>query len=235
MSMPTITHARIADRASHAMAEKLAARLACLRRDNSIRRLDWNMTPELAYGRHRGPSKRNSRQAAVAVALFYDPDHGFLLPLTRRPNTLRHHGGQICFPGGRIELGETPVQAALREFEEELGLSPDLLKICGQLPKQYVYASDNEVTPVVCMLRKPESDWIPDPGEVDEVIHLPLAAILEDADVMTIWQQRAVRSAIQPQRELAQVRFQVPAFTFRDQRIWGATAVILDQLAQCLR
>ncbi len=235
MSMPTITHDRIVERTSHAMAERLAARLAFLRRDDSTHRLYWNMTPELAYGRHRGPAKRNSRQAAVAVALFYDPDQGFLLPLTRRPHMLRHHGGQICFPGGRIELGETPTQAALREFEEELGLPPDLVNICGQLPKQYVYASDNEVTPVVCMLRKPESDWIPDPGEVDEVIHLPLTAILEDADVMPIWQQRAVRSAVQPQLEVAQVRFQVPAFRYRDQRIWGATAVILDQLAQCLR
>lgn len=214
------------------MAERLTARLSRLQRTPGG--LAWNMTPQLAYGRHRGPARLKSRQAAVAVGLFFDPNRGWVFPLTRRPQTLRHHGGQICFPGGRMEGDETPPQAALREFEEELGQPARVVKICGQLPLQYVYASDNEVTPVVCVLSTPENPWAPDPGEVDEVIHLPLSAVLEQSHVRPIWYRRTIHAADDPAIAVAQFRFSAPAYVYRSLRIWGATAVILDQLAQCL-
>src|SRR6056297_3397576 len=99
--------------------------------------LRWRMTPQLAYGRHRGPARLRSRQAAVAVCLMWRPTSGWIIPLTRRPDALRHHGGQICFPGGQIEPKESPRVAALREFEEELGLPAAVRHVCGELPKQY--------------------------------------------------------------------------------------------------
>ncbi len=216
------------------MAARLTDRLAQLRTRSARHGLQWNMTPPLAYGRHRGPARLNSRRAAVAVGLYLDPEAGWILPLTRRPRTLRHHGGQICFPGGRIEAGETPTQAALREFSEELGIPADVVEICGELPVQYVYASDNEVTPIVCVLRKPSGPWQPDPGEVDEVIHLPLQVPCQQSPVASIWYQRCVQAAADPETLVAHFRFRAPAFEYRSRRIWGATAVILDQLAQCL-
>ncbi|MCM2370928.1 NUDIX hydrolase [Aporhodopirellula aestuarii] len=216
------------------MAAGLSERLERLQNASLADSLDWNMTPQLAYGRHRGPARMNSRRAAVAVGMYFDPDCGWVFPLTRRPHALKHHGGQICFPGGRIEHDETPPEAALREFEEELGIPADVYRICGNLPTQYVYASDNEVTPVVCVMRKPEMPWKPDPGEVDEVILLPLAAVFEQARVQPIWHRRAVQAAADPAIEVAQFRFSAPAFVHQSLRIWGATAVILDQLAQCL-
>ncbi|TWT74897.1 NUDIX hydrolase [Allorhodopirellula solitaria] len=216
------------------MARRLSARLSQLQTSPSQQPLQWNMTPQLAYGRHRGPARMKSRQAAVAVGIYEDPEQGWIVPLTRRPHALRHHGGQICFPGGRIEPGETPVQAALREFEEELGIPADVIEICGELPRQFVYASDNLVTPVVCVLRKPTVPWRPDPGEVDEVIHLPFQVPCQQAPVNSIWHQRAVQAAAEPQTDVAQFRFRAPAFIYQSMRIWGATAVILDQLAQCL-
>ncbi|EMI55402.1 NUDIX hydrolase [Rhodopirellula sallentina] len=192
------------------------------------------MTPQLAYGRHRGPAKLKSRRAAVAVGLYLDPDRGWTIPLTRRPHALRHHGGQICFPGGRIEPGESPREAALREFEEELGLPAAVYRVCGNLPLQFVYASDNVVTPVVCVLHKPDEEWKPDPGEVDEVIALPLDGVLAQSRIRPMWHRRTVHAAANPEREVAHIRFAAPAFEYDSLRIWGATAVILDQLAQCL-
>lgn len=223
-----------ANRCTADMAAQLSARLAQLQNSSPQNGLQWNMIPQLAYGRHRGPARLNSRRAAVVVGLYLDPDAGWILPLTRRPRALRHHGGQICLPGGRIEAGETPTQAALREFEEELGVPAEVVEICGELPVQYVYASDNEVTPVVCVLRKPSVPWQPDPGEVDEVIDLPLRVPCQQTPVASIWYQRGVQAAADPARRVAQFRFRAPEFEYRSLRIWGATAVILDQLAQCL-
>lgn len=212
------------------------------------------MTPELAYGRHRGPARLRSRQAAVAVVLIREPARGWLIPLTRRPTALRHHGGQICFPGGRIEAGETPQQAALREFEEELGVRPDIVATCGQLPNQYVYASDNKVTPVVFVAHPPGQMWSPDPAEVDEVLELPLSAIVRDRKIRRIDQSRLIwktkrptpvdaaaagvgsakKTRIARSDNIASLDFKAPAFLHQNWQIWGATAVILDQLAQCL-
>ena len=212
------------------------------------RQANWDMTPELAYGRHRGPSRIRSRQAAVAVTLMLNPDSTWTIPLTRRPTTLRHHGGQICFPGGRIETDENAEQAALREYEEELGVALDVVAQCGRLPQQYVYASDNEVTPIVFVTRKSLRPWSPDPVEVDQVIELPLSAIVQGREIVRTPQERQVRgrkvsknARFAANQEhtgknlIPKIRFNAPAFHYQDKVIWGATAVILDQLAQALR
>ena len=211
----------------------------------------WEMTPELAYGRHRGPARIGSRQAAVAVVLLHDDKHGWTIPLTRRPTTLRHHGGQICFPGGRIETDESAEQAALREFEEELGVGLGKLPPCGRLPKQYVYASDNEVTPLVFVVQRPKDQWSPDPVEVDEVIEMPLCTLIDRPVIESVAQNRNFRppiasDAVTPDSfvespmsgyvsaNAPRFQFMAPAYSFGEYRIWGATAVILHHLAQSL-
>ncbi|TWU37078.1 8-oxo-dGTP diphosphatase [Novipirellula artificiosorum] len=195
------------------------------------------MRPALAYGRHRGPWRRGARQAAVAISLFQDTQCQWSIPLTRRPMGLRHHGGQICLPGGQIEPGERPQQAALREFEEELGVSPDVLTYFGELPRQYVYASDNVVRPVVFAMRMPSTDWVPDPIEVDEVILLPLEELFRHESRVSKPVRRKVVIANAELRETdpnATLQFPAPAFQWGGNRIWGATAIILDDLAQML-
>ncbi|MFG0266993.1 MAG: NUDIX hydrolase [Rhodopirellula sp. JB055] len=207
------------------------------------------MAPHLAYGRHRGPHRCRSRHAAVAVCLFQDPATGeWMIPLTRRPTTLRHHGGQICFPGGRIEHGETPARAALREFKEELGGRAEVLRCCGDLPRQYVYASDNLVTPIVFVIDPPGSDWQPDPAEVDEVIDFPIQSVLNPTgrtasrqsqsekacQIDMIQQTKSLRSGIRPDCVAGELTFAVPAFRHGSVHVWGATAIILGQLAQAL-
>jgi 8-oxo-dGTP pyrophosphatase MutT (NUDIX family) len=190
------------------------------------------MSPELSYGRHRGPAPAQSRVAAVAVALYFDPESGWTLPLTLRPSTLQHHGGQVCLPGGRLEPGENPLQAALREFEEELGVAPGLIADCGELSRQYVYASGNLVHPVVTIIEPPGHSWVPDPSEVDEVIPLPVAALLDPRRRQQLTKRRVVRVKT---KEVDRLVFRADAFQYDRHMVWGATALILDQLAQILQ
>lgn len=202
------------------------------------------MSPALAYGRHRGPVGPGTRHAAVAVTLYPDsaryPDSA--LPdsdtgdqssdvtwhtiLTTRPMTLRHHGGQVCFPGGRVEPGESMTEAAIREFTEELGRAPDVIAYCGVLPPQYVYASDNLVHPVVMLIRRPDQIWQPDPTEVGEVIQTPLPSIpgiaKRDSEVLS-------RNVRRKSEQVGEFKFRSPKFNIQGHAVWGATAMILAE------
>ena len=194
--------------------------------------------PELSYGRHRGPVGLSSRIAAVAVTLYRCPRDGWVIPLTRRPQNLQHHGGQVCLPGGRVEPGESMSEAAFREFREELGVNANVLQRCGELSPLYVYASNNFVHPVVAVIDRPDP-WKPDPVEVDQVIALPVAHLTESrfagltgAVSQNQWVKR--RGVMTDAGEVDQLRFSAPAFDYQGHLIWGATALILDQLAQIL-
>ena len=204
--------------------------------------------PELSYGRHRGPAGLSSRMAAVAVTLYRCPSDGWVIPLTLRPQSLQHHGGQVCFPGGRVEPGENMSQAAFREFREELGVSLEVRQRCGELSPQYVYASDNLIHPVVAVIDPPKP-WKPDPVEVDQVIVLPVARLTEAllagstecSGKRHLVKRHLVKSHLVKRRgvmtaagEVDQLRFRAPAFECQGHLIWGATALILDQLAQIL-
>ncbi|MEM9366270.1 MAG: CoA pyrophosphatase [Planctomycetota bacterium] len=189
------------------------------------------LSPELAYGRHRGPDQRNSRKAAVAVTVLFDEQHDHWIPLTRRPTRLQHHGGQISFPGGKIERGETAEQAATREFEEELGRLPPGMSMVGLLPHQYVYASNNWVTPVVFIAQPPLFPWKPEPTEVAEVLECPITSIV-DPELTTTHRQRPIRGP--HGEESGMLAFRAPAYRCQNHEIWGATAIILSQLARIL-
>lgn len=188
------------------------------------------LAPALAYGRHRGPAPANARRAAVIIALFQVDDQ-WMIPLTVRPKSLQHHGGQICLPGGKIEPGETPRQAALREYCEELGQVARVTQDCGQLSPQYVFGSNNLVHPVVAIIETPSENWVPDPVEVSRVILLPLATLLCETNPVAMQRTKAVR---QDNRQVGTLTYSAPAISYRGDQIWGATALILDELAQLL-
>ncbi len=212
------------------------------------------LVPELAYGRHRGPALPQSRIAAVAVTLYHCSTQGWVIPLTLRPLNLQHHAGQICLPGGRVEAGETIFEAAFREFREELGVDAKVITFCGQLSPQYVYASDNLVHPVVALIEHP-GGWNPDPVEVAEVITLPLSRletmvseffslntqggfsgkVSKSLDAKYSGSQVIKQHGVMSKTgEVDQLRFRAPALNHQDHQIWGATALILDQLARVL-
>ena len=158
--------------------------------------------------------------AAVLVPIVHGPRPGVLL--TKRTATLTAHGGQVAFPGGRIEPDDVSIEAAaLREAWEEIGLDAAQVELVGRLP-DYATGSGFCVHPVVGLL-PPGLSFRPSPDEVEAVFVLPLATIL-DPDA--------------PQQREAEFRGRVRKFwvwPHPEHYIWGATAAILVHLAHRLR
>lgn len=175
--------------------------------------------PELSYGRHFGPPLVHMRPGAVLVLFHPDPSDWNLV-LTVRTSHLSAHAGQVSFPGGRIEPGESPEHAALREYEEELG-SPGVCEVIGRLPDVSVYASNFLVTPVVA-LTTDKPLYLPNPNEVADVIELPLSFL---ADRARQGEHEIVRGPL---------RFQTPHLLVADRQVWGATWIILGELLERL-
>jgi 8-oxo-dGTP pyrophosphatase MutT (NUDIX family) len=179
-----------------------------------------SMAHGLAYGRHRGPVPDDARRAAVLLALDPTPS-GWSIPAVLRPSTMRAHAGQVSLPGGLIESDETAVQAALREYEEELGPPPAELQVIGHLTPVYVFVSGFEVTPVVAVSPRPLV-FQPNPHEVAAIVELPLAELCNPAN--------RGRHLI----ERSGLRFQVPHFAVAGQQVWGATSLILAEFVALL-
>lgn len=163
---------------------------------------------------------KSLRPAAVLVGLV-DRGRGLQVLLTRRTEALRHHAGQIAFPGGRIETSDSnPVAAALREASEEIGLAPAQAQALGYLDP-FVTITGFHVFPVVASL-EPRFSPRPDPGEVDEVFELPLDFLMDpgNARELRVDYRGHTRTVVE--------------FVFDSYRVWGATASMLVNLRQRL-
>ncbi|WP_211928040.1 NUDIX hydrolase [Coralloluteibacterium stylophorae] len=154
--------------------------------------------------------------AAVLVGLVPRPE-GVRVLLTVRHAALRHHGGQISFPGGRIESDDAdPVAAAVREAGEEIGLVPRDIAPLGYLDP-FVTVTGFHVWPVVARVATDHVARI-DPNEVDELFEVPLGFLLDAANARAVaaeWRGR--------RRHLIE-------FNWGPYRIWGATAAMLVNL-----
>ena len=141
--------------------------------------------------------------------------------LTQRTAHLKDHAGQISFPGGRAEPGDaSPAHTALREAEEEIGLSSAHVDILGYLP-EYRTGTGFSVTPVVAAVTPP-FDLSPDAFEVAEIFEVPLDFLLDSAN---------------HQRHSQHIRGKLRhyyAMPYGDYFIWGATAGIIVMLFQAL-
>lgn len=156
----------------------------------------------------------------MLIALFDRPD-GLSVLLTRRTDHLRHHPGQISFPGGGIEaIDESPVHAALREAEEEIGLPPAQVEVLGTLPS-FSTGTGFHITPVVAVVTPPVV-LTPDPFEVAEIIEVPLSFVLDPANRQ---QREVVVDGV------SRLFWTMP---WHDVFIWGATAGMLVMLAHKL-
>ncbi|WP_299814684.1 CoA pyrophosphatase [uncultured Jannaschia sp.] len=175
---------------------------------------DFDLNPEVVL-----PGRRILRDAAVLVPLMDGPA-GLQVLLTKRSSKLRHHPGQVAFPGGKLEAGETPEAAALREAGEEVGLPGDAACVLGRLPSHETVTGFT-VTPVVATVAP--FRWLPEPGEVDEVFTVPLAHLLEPANY-TI-ERRQWRGTWR----------RYYAVPYGPYYIWGATARMLRGLAERMR
>jgi len=164
------------------------------------------------------------REAAVLVGLVRRAD-GLQAVLTRRTDTLRHHAGQVSFPGGREEPGDGgPLQAALREACEEIGLAAAQVTPLGFLDP-LMTITGYRVTPVVALL-DPGFEPVPDPGEVAEVFEAPLAFLMARSSLRHVDIEFRGRT-----RHVLEYETLAAAPTHR---IWGATASILLNLRERL-
>lgn len=158
----------------------------------------------------------SAHPSAVLVGLFDSPVGPQVL-LTRRSETLSSHRGQIAFPGGRLEPGETSLQAALRETHEEVGIDVTNLTVLGQLAAHRTISSSSHIVPHVADLGAAPSRFrLSD--EVDRAFSVPLVDLVR-AD--TFAQEHWVFA----DREVV-----VPMFYLDDETIWGATARMLQEL-----
>jgi 8-oxo-dGTP pyrophosphatase MutT (NUDIX family) len=166
------------------------------------------------------PPSAALRPAAVLVPLI-DHAGGMTVLLTRRTDHLSKHAGQIAFPGGRIEQDDADAMAAaLRETEEEIGLSREHVAIIGRLDT-YVTGTGFEITPMVGIVSPPFPIAI-DPVEVAEVFEVPLAFILDPSN------HRRTERVLEERRRAF---FVLP---FEGRNIWGATAGMLVNLYEVL-
>ena len=160
------------------------------------------------------------KDAAVLVPIIWHDASPSIL-LTLRSASLASHAGQVAFPGGRIEPGETAEAAALREAAEEVGLDPRLPEVAGHLP-HHLTGTGYRVTPIVAFLAPPLT-LTPDPGEVAAIFEMPLATLLDPEA---------------PQRRRAEWRGRIREYwvwPHPEHLVWGATAAMLMSLARVLR
>jgi 8-oxo-dGTP pyrophosphatase MutT (NUDIX family) len=158
---------------------------------------------------------RGRTDAAVLVPLYLD-DGALHAVFTKRHDDLRRHPGEISFPGGRYEEGETDLRAtALREAEEEIGLPADAVEVVGALQPTPTIATGYAVYPFVGLI-EPGRSWTPSASEVAEVLELPLLALLAGYA-----RQRLIRRG---------VPIRTDTYLVGEQLIWGATARILSDL-----
>lgn len=183
-------------------------------------------SPSLSYGRHFGPPRRASKAAAVMMMLeprsatsqATGDEAGCTIPLTVRPMHLPDHPGQVSLPGGRLEGNETYQQAAEREFCEELGMPKFPGQVIGELSPLYIYNSDYFVRAFVATCPQPLV-FKPCDYEVDEVVRLPLATLL---DAESYAMQSFSRGT---------VHWHANTILTGETTIWGATAIMLAELA----
>jgi 8-oxo-dGTP pyrophosphatase MutT (NUDIX family) len=163
----------------------------------------------------------DSCHKAGVLVLFY-PWKGHLhLVLTRRTQRVDYHKGQVSFPGGRQERGETLEQTAKREAHEELDIDPDSIRLLGKLTPLYIPPSNYCIYPVVAVAES-RPHFRPYHLEVAEVIEVPIDHLLNPQNVRReIWTLRGTE-------------VEVPFYAYTGHKIWGATAMVLAELLKIL-
>jgi len=167
---------------------------------------------------HQLPPKPGS-----VLILLYEDEGKIKFPLTKRPEYLGAHAGQISLPGGKAEPGESYIQTALREGEEEIGVHSGELKVIGRLSDFFVIPSNFLIVPVVAYsLEKPL--FVPQESEVVKILEGNLDDLVRD-------------DAVQTKEILAAKMYPMlaPHFLIEDEIVWGATAMMLNEFRMVVR
>jgi hydroxyethylthiazole kinase-like uncharacterized protein yjeF len=180
---------------------------------------DPRLAPEAFWSRFRTALEQVDAEAerpppdgrvGAVLVLLEDTDDGPRLVLTRRRRDMRSHPGQVSFPGGRVDPGETLEEAALREAEEEVGLDADSVEVVGIGPTFYIPPSRFWVVPVAARWVRPHG-LRPNPWEVDTILRVPLVQLLE----RDRWRHVPLS-----------LRGSSWAWQLDEDLLWGATAIV---------
>jgi 8-oxo-dGTP pyrophosphatase MutT (NUDIX family) len=162
-----------------------------------------------------------TRQGSVLLVLYLLDGQNYLV-LTRRRDDLQAHAGQISFPGGQREDGESLEEAAIREAQEEVGIKPGNLSILGHLECLYIPPTDYAVYPFVAW-HTGQPQFTAQVEEVAEILEVPLGHLLNpDNQFEELWEIRGFQ-------------VQVPYYLVGPHKVWGATAMILSEFLERLR
>jgi len=196
-----------------------------IRQALSLPEFDVSTAHQMMTPRSRGSRPQEMpgqpRQGAVLV-IIYTKDGEEYLVLTRRRDDLNDHAGQISFPGGQREEGETMPVAALREANEEVGVQVSALELLGKLTCIYIPPTDFEVHPFVAW-HEGRPIFIPQEREVAEILEVPLSLLIEpEIQHEDVW-------------DIQGTIVEVPYYQVDSYKVWGATAIIMSELLERLR
>ena len=183
--------------------------------------------PGIAAWRNMAPGKRafptdieDYRDASVLVALFPREDE-WRLPLIVRTDDGGIHAGQVALPGGALLGDETLEDAALREAHEEVGLAPGKVTLLGRLSTLPIPVSRFRVTPVIGTLAR-EPEWKLNADEVESLFTISLDTLSDES----LWRSE--------ERQFGEQTVNIPYLALGGEKVWGATAMVLAELAALL-
>lgn len=170
----------------------------------------------LPPGRILKPAPEDERKVKLSsvLLLLYPDKDGLKVCLIKRPRYMKHHAGQIALPGGRIEANETAMETALRETNEEIGISSEKIKVLGKLSAFYVEVSRFQITPFVGWLEKNPAFKLC-ATEVEKIILFPIEAFKPPYSTTKL---KTLTGFLD-----------VPCVKYEGEIIWGATAMILSE------
>jgi 8-oxo-dGTP pyrophosphatase MutT (NUDIX family) len=168
---------------------------------------------------HKVPPKPGS----VLILIYPDEYGNAVFPLIKRPDYIGAHSGQVSLPGGKMEPGEDHVATALREAWEEIGVDVSEPRVIGRLTEFFVIPSNFLVVPVIATVQK-RPQFIPHTREVSRIIEASVTDILAENAIL----QREILAA-------GQYRLIAPHFEIDGEVVWGATAMMLNELRTCLK
>ena len=202
------------------LAEKLSQRL--------LEPLPGSVAHEPMRATPLGPVKpkfehKMQPKPGSVLILLYEENGRIKFPLTKRPEYLGAHAGQISLPGGKAEAGEDYIETALREGEEEIGVLRQELHVIGRLSNFFVIPSNFLIVPVVAYTLTPPR-FVPQESEVVKIIKGDLTELLRDDAVKT---KEILAAKTYPML--------APHFLIEDEVVWGATAMMLNELRMVIR
>jgi 8-oxo-dGTP pyrophosphatase MutT (NUDIX family) len=166
---------------------------------------------------------KTSPKPGSVLILLYEKDGEIRFPLTKRPDYLGAHGGQVSLPGGKKENDENAFETAIREGEEEVGIHKAEVEVIGRLSDFFVIPSNFMIAPVVAYA-KSVPRFIPQPTEVERILTGNLEALIqEDA----VHQKEILAAKMYPMI--------APHFLIDNEIVWGATAMMLNELRTVLQ